>query len=517
MDADDWTPTTLHGVLDAAIARHGPACRVFHYVDEGVDLTLGDVKTRADRWASALATAGVEFGDRVAVFLQGHSSWPVLQVACSQLGAVLVGINTRYRSHEIDHLLAVMQAKIVISGPPWRGIDFMGMLEASIHRLLSEGRLSAQPVVVSADDEQSFLAAAHSGAGTGCTRRAVTPHDVALIQFTSGSTAAPKGVRLTHDAILRAAAYLSRATAFEPDDVIYSALPFYHIGGSICTGPVALITGATMVIPETFEAVSALRHNLSARCTGHQGHAAMFTMFLDAARDAGELKQLRIRKGWAAAPPSVMRRIINEIHADAFVPVYGMSEHPLATVCATTDPVEKRIETVGRPGPGVSLRIDTDQPGGVGEIQLRSSMLMKGYHGAADASRAALTPDGWLQTGDLGRLDEDGFLIFVDRLKEMLKPGGENVSTREVEEFLMTHPGVANAAVFGAPDDRLGEVPVAVVQGRPGGELSPDDVLEFCAGRIAGFKTPKRVHVVSDMPLLPNGKMDKVTLRMTYS
>jgi acyl-CoA synthetase (AMP-forming)/AMP-acid ligase II len=346
--------------------------------------------------------------------------------------------------------------------------------------------------------------------------RDVSPDDVALIQFTSGSTGAPKGVRLTHDAVLRSAFHLTRAMSWNSDDIVYSALPFYHIGGSICTGPVALISGATMVVPETFDARRAVEHNLTRGCTGHQGHSAMLTMFLDAAREAGVLEELRVRKVWAVAPPSVLRRIADDLGTTDVVSLYGMSEHPLSTICGLEEPFEKRIETIGRPAPGVELRM-ADEVEGVGEIQLRSRLVMSGYHGDDQATRDAFTPDGWLHTGDLGSWDPDGYVLFAGRLKDMLKPGGENVSAREVEEFLMLCPGVANVAVFGVPDDRLGEAPVAVVQGRSDVPLTQDEVLAFCRDRIAGFKIPKKVHVVSELPLLPNGKIDKLTLKSNYS
>lgn len=516
-----WTPTTLNAVLDHGIASFGAENRAFSFVDEHRELTLGELDADARQWAAALAGVGVVRGNRVAVLLQGHSTWPTLQVACSRLGAVLVGVNTRYRSHEIDHLMAVMQPSVVVSGPTWRDISFTRLIDESVLRLLADARLVRVPVRVTIGGEpeggfipaKQFLdgAASHEIAATD-----VSPADVALIQFTSGSTGAPKGVRLTHDAVLRAAFHLATAMAWTADDVVYSALPFYHVGGSICTGPVALLSGATMVIPETFAAGEAVAHNVAEQCTGHQGHSAMFTMFLDAAREAGALSELRVRKAWAIAPPSVLRRIAADLQTDDVVSLYGMSEHPLSTICGLTEPLEKRFETVGRPAPDVELRIDASGAGGVGEIQLRSPMVMTGYHGDEAATRDAFTADGWLHTGDLGAWDRDGYVLFSGRLKDMLKPGGENVSAREVEEFLMLCPGVGNVAVFGVPDDRLGEAPVAVVQSRSDANVTEEEILRFCRDRIAAFKTPKVVHIVSELPLLPNGKIDKMSLVATY-
>lgn len=517
-----WQPATLHAVLDRGIAAYGASNVAFSYVDEGRDLTLGELRADAERWAVALAGAGVDPGDRVAVLLQGHSTWPILQVACSRLGAVLVGVNTRYRSHEIDHLMTVMQPSVVVSGPAWRDIAFVRLVDDSVQRLLADGRLAQAPVrvTIGTAGEGAFVPAEQflaEAAGRDLPQREVSPDDIALIQFTSGSTGAPKGVRLSHDAVTRSAFYLTRAMAWAPGDVVYSALPFYHIGGSICTGPTALVSGARMVVPETFGAREAVEHNLAWQCNAHQGHSAMFTMFLDAAREAGALSELQIRKAWAVAAPSVLRRIAAELRTDGVVSLYGMSEHPLSTICGLDEPLAKRFETVGRPAPEVELRIDADGPGGVGEIQLRSPMVMSGYHGDEAATRDAFTPDGWLHTGDLGAWDPDGYVLFAGRLKDMLKPGGENVSAQEVEEFLMLHPGVVNVAVFGVPDDRLGEAPVAVVQARSDADLTQEDLLEFCRDRIAGFKTPKWIRIVPELPMLPNGKLDKVSLRSEFS
>ncbi|SFE34806.1 class I adenylate-forming enzyme family protein [Blastococcus tunisiensis] len=519
---DDWEPTTLHAVLDRGIATYGASNVAFSYVDEQRDLTLGELRADAERWAVALAAAGVDHGDRVAVLLQGHSTWPTLQVACSRLGAVLVGVNTRYRSHEIDHLMTVMQPSVVVSGPTWRDIPFVRLIDESVQRLLPDGRLAAAPVrvTIGADGEGAFVPAEEflaGAAGQALAEREVTPDDIALIQFTSGSTGAPKGVRLSHDAVLRPAHQTIRAMNWTLDDVVYSALPFYHVGGSVFTGPVAVLSGARMVVPDTFGAREAVEHNVTWRCNGHQGHAAMYTMFLDAAREAGALSDLRIEKAWAVAPPSVLRRIAAELRTDGVVSLYGMSEHPLSTICGLDEPLAKRFETVGRPAPDVELRIDADGPDGVGEIQLRGPAVMSGYHEDEAATRDAFTPDGWLHTGDLGTWDPDGYVVFAGRLKDMLKPGGENVSAQEVEEFLMLHPGVVNVAVFGVPDDRLGEAPVAVVQARSDADLTQEDLLEFCRDRIAGFKTPKRIHLVPELPLLPNGKLDKVSLRSEFS
>jgi fatty-acyl-CoA synthase len=516
---EDWPATVLHEVLAEALARRGPDTIAYRYVDAGIDLTLGALQAEADRWTAALVAAGVQAGDRVAVALGGVALWPILQVACSQAGAVVVGLNTRYGTHELEHVLAGAAPAVVVTVGNRDGRTFADVLARALATLAPD----PAPTVVVVDgvapdafvDADAFLAA---GAGTDFTARraAVQPTDLALIQYTSGSTSAPKGVELDHDTLLRTAFHVGAAAGYDETDVVYSALPFYHVGGSICTGPGALVSGVMMVIPEAYDALTSVRQMIAERCTAEQGHAAMFTMQIDAAREAGVLGDLALRKGWVAAPPSVMQRIAGELGIAGVVPVYGMSEYGLICAGGRDEPLDERVSGVGWPAPGTEVRLVDVGDGGVGAIEVRGSQMMRGYRNDPAGTDAARDADGWLRTGDLGRHAPDGRMIFAGREKEMLKPGGENVSAAEIEEFLRDHPRIAAVAVIGVRDARLGEAPAAIVQAIGPAPLTLDDVRAFCDGRIARFKTPKALFVVPELPLLANGKIDKVSLNGRY-
>jgi fatty-acyl-CoA synthase len=524
---EDWPALTLHGALDRATARWGADKIAYRYVDEGVDLTLGALRDAADAWTAALLGAGVRRGDRVAIALAGDALWPVLQLACSQAGAVVVGINTRYGSRELAHVLASARPALAITTGDRDGRTFATLLEGVLDAEAARTGVERPPVVVVDGDASrrctpvaAFLVGgAEHRAAVAARRAQAAPADVALIQYTSGSTAAPKGVELSHDALLRSAFHVMCAAGYDEHDVVYSALPFYHVGGSITTGPAALVCGAQMVVPEFYDAVRSVGHLLDHRCTAVQGHAAMFTMQIDAASAGGVLDDLRrgLAKGWAAAPPTVMRRIATELGIGGIVPVYGMSEYGLITAGSRGEPLDQRLAGVGRPVPGTAVRLDgADAPGAVGEILVRGAQRMLCYHGDEAATRAALTDDGWLRTGDLGRWDAEGRLQFAGREKEMIKPGGENVSAAEIEEFLRDHPHIVGVAVVRVRDARLGEAPAAVVQVVPGEHVDLDAVRAYCAGRIASFKTPKAVFVEAELPMLANGKIDKLTLAQRY-
>lgn len=516
----DWAPVSIHGALARARELWGPGKTLFNYVDAGVELTVDDLQRQADEWTAAFLSAGVETGDRVAVALAGDPLWPVLQLAVSQAGAAMVGVNVRYGTHELGDVLRRAAPRVIVTTGNREGRGFADRL-ASVIDDLDPGC-----AVVLCDGQaprpwprtEEFLEQGRDVASDVEARRSsVSPERIALIQYTSGSTAAPKGVMLTHDAVLRSAFHVMSAAGYAPDDIVYSALPFYHIGGTITTGPGAMVCGSCMVVPEVYDADRSVRQMVELRCTAEQGHAAMFTMQIDAARRARLLDQLMLRKGWVAAPPSIMRRIADELGVRDIVPVYGMSEYGLITAGSLNEPLEERISGIGWPVPGAEVRL-AEKPGseGVGEIEVRGSQMMSGYYGDREATAAALSEDGWLRTGDLASYADDGRLVFAGREKDMIKPGGENVSAAEIEEFLRAHPQIAAVAVIPVLDARLGQAPAAVIEPVAGAAVDLQSVRDFCSGRIARFKIPKAVFCEPELPLLANGKIDKLTLVDRY-
>jgi fatty-acyl-CoA synthase len=500
-------PRTPREALARARALWGPDHVVYDFTAPDLTMTVAEVEDAAETWAGVLRGLGVAAGDRVAVCLPGHPLWPVLQHGCSILGAAYVGVNVKYRAWEVQRLLDVVRPAVVVAG---RDPSAETCADTVVEAALAAG----VPVVWVGDDAPAGTRPAAeleaAAAPVPFAEALAGPEDVALIQFTSGSTGAPKAVAHTHQQVQLTAHSISTMAGYDASDVVFSALPFYHVGGSMCTGPIAVLSGARVVIPPRFSASGSVRTMIEKGCTATQGHAAMFTMQVEIVVAEGLRDRLALRKGWTASPPAVIRRIHDDLGITAIVPAYGMSECGMTIGGRVTDPLDKRVATLGRPTPGAVIRV-ADPVDGAGELQLGGPSVIREYLGDPEATAASFTEDGFLRTGDLVRIDEDGYIVFADRLKDMIKPGGENVSTTEVESFLMSLPHVVGASVVGAPDPVLGEVPVAFVQ--TDAPVDPADVIEACRAGIATFKVPRWVEIVTDFPVMATGKIDKPALR----
>jgi fatty-acyl-CoA synthase len=349
----------------------------------------------------------------------------------------------------------------------------------------------------------------------------VTPDDPLLVQFTSGTTAYPKGVLLTHTNMLRNAWAASRRLGVRPDDRYLNCRPFFHVAGSTLSLLVCLVTGASMVTPPTFEAGAALRLLEEERCTLTSGNDSIFQLLM--AHPAFRRDRLHLRGGWAAAGPITMRRVIEEMGALELCWAYGLSEaSPNVVLSDHREPAELRISGRALPHPGVEVRVadpDTDTPllpGTRGEIQVRGWGIMRGYYNNPEATAKTFTPDGWLRTGDLGVLDAEGRLSMDGRLKDVLRVGGENVAPAEVEEVLLSHPAIAMAQVVGVPDARLGEVPAVFVTLRAGMTATVEELLAWLAPRLANFRMPRHLRIVPDFEAIgmtASGKVQKAKLR----
>jgi fatty-acyl-CoA synthase len=342
-----------------------------------------------------------------------------------------------------------------------------------------------------------------------------------LVQFTSGTTAYPKGVLLTHSNMLRNAWAASQRLGVREDDRYLNCRPFFHVAGSTLSLLVCLVTGATMVTPPTFEAGAALRLLEQERCTLTSGNDSIFQLLMahpDFRRD-----RLHLRGGWAAAGPITMRRVIEEMGVTGLCWAYGLSEaSPNVVLSDHRDPAELRISGRAAPHPGVEVRIADPETGHTlppearGEIQVRGWGVMRGYYNNAEATAKTFTADGWLRTGDLGALDTHGRLRMEGRLKDVLRVGGENVAPAEVEEVLLAHPAIAMAQVIGVPDVRLGEVPAAFVTLRADAATTEAEVLEWLRPRLANFRMPRHLRIVPDFEAIgmtASGKVQKAKLR----
>ena len=330
-----------------------------------------------------------------------------------------------------------------------------------------------------------------------------------LIQFTSGTTAYPKGVMLTHDNMLRDALAAGNRIGIRPEDRYFNCRPFFHVAGSTLSVLMSLVAGATLVTLPTFEAGPALELMERERCTLISGNDTLFQMLMG--HEDFPKRKLSLRGGWAAAGPQTMRRIIDVLGAKHICAAYGLSEaSPNVVMSDWRDPEELRVNGLAKPHDGVEVRIQE------GEIQVRGWNVMKGYYNNPDANAKAFTADGWLRTGDLGELVQDGRLRMVGRLKDVFRVGGENVAPAEVEEVLLAHPAVETAQVIGVPDVRLGEVPAAFVTLKAGFSEKESELLDWCKARCANFRVPRYLRIVADFEAIgmtASGKVQKTKLR----
>jgi fatty-acyl-CoA synthase/long-chain acyl-CoA synthetase len=449
-----------------------------------------------------------------------------MQTAASAIGAIVVPVNVRYRRDELAYILRTCTPKLVVSVSAYNGIDYERLLRESA----SESE--ADPIFVFT----STLDIAFTGSGTPPVESArrtmnwtqlislgsshpgsVTVPDAAdpvLMQFTSGTTAFPKAALLSSRATLGATWFMAQRMRITEADIYFSTQPLYHVGGSVASVLLPLCTGATVVIPERYspEAVFSLLPRY--RCTVRTGQAAMYAMEL-AHPDFTEATYTTLRAGWGGGAPGLKRAIRDRMGIPVLTSIYGLTETAgTTTISDALDPEAVWVETCGRAIPGVEVGIlveDTVQvaAGVVGEICIRGWSLMVGYFDDPVATGEAIDSAGWFHTGDIGTLDQEGNLRFVDRLKDMIKPGGENVSAGEVERVVAELPGVAHVAVVGRPDARLGQVPVAFVEMRRGVSFDADAIIAHCQASMASFKVPREIYLTTKWPTTESGKILK--------
>jgi acyl-CoA synthetase (AMP-forming)/AMP-acid ligase II len=520
--------------LDAAVAHVGPDKVSFFF--EGPEwrseLTYGEWLRLSDRAAAALIALGVEPGDRVAVASPGGPVWPVMQTACSRAGAILLPLSIRYRRDELTFVLGRAKPKVVIALQRLRETTIVENIRGALDALdesprsrlvwFSDATVPGTDEVASAPEpaatEMSWEEFAGLGAELPAAWPAVDARDPVLLQFTSGTTAFPKGALLSSRASSGVAFHLAERMGLREDDVMFSTQPFYHVGGTIGTTLMPLTHRCTMAIPERYRPEAAREVVRRYGATVRTGQAAMYAAELaDPGFDAADYATLS--RGWGAGAPALVDAITGRMGVTDLIMAYGLTEAAsISTACSWTDPPEVRTRCCGKPLPGMEVLIDgpaglTAEPGVAGEIRIRGWSLMDGYFEDPASTAEAIDANGWLHTGDVGRLDEDGNLHFVDRLKDMIKPGGENVSAAEVERVISELPAVARVAVVGGPDPRLGEVPVAFVELNSGASLTEEELIEFCRRQMADFKVPRRALFVADWPMTESGKVQKNELK----
>ena len=445
-----------------------------------------EVFQKAKHAAGAMQSLGVKHGDHVGILMGNDENWLALFYGAALIGAVTVPVNTRFKTAEIDFCLKQADCKLLFYAERFLNIDFAAMVRETGFRNAVEVR--------------DIPWRTH-------TPVAVSPDDILLIQFTSGTTAYPKGAMLTHDNMLRDAWAAGTRVGIRADDRYFNCRPFFHVAGTTLSALMALVAGACLVTLPTFEAGAALEMMERERCTLVSGNDTLFQMMM--AHPDFPKRKFHLRGGWAAAGPQTMRAIIDKLGAKAICAAYGLSEaSPNVVMSDWRDPEELRIQGLAKPHDGVELRIVD------GEIQVRGWNVMRGYYNNPKANAKVFTADGWLRTGDLGELTADGRLRMVGRLKDVFRVGGENVAPAEVEEVLLAHPAVQTAQVIGVPDARLGEVACAYVTVQK--KASEEELLAWCKTRMANFRVPRYLKIVENFEsigMTASGKVQKTKLR----
>jgi fatty-acyl-CoA synthase len=482
-----WRAQTLGEVLEAQARDRGGAEAL---VTPSERLSYAQLHAEARRAAGSLAALGVRKGEHVGILMGNGERWLSLFYGAALLGAVTVPLNTRFKAAELAWGARQANCKVTLYTRRFLGLDF--------EALLGEAGVPGAHAIEDGLPAGEFSATA------------VAPGDLLLIQFTSGTTAYPKGVMLTHDNMLRNAWAAGTRIGVRSDDRYFNCRPFFHVGGSTLSALVSLVFGCTLVTLPTFAAGAALDMMERERCTLTSGNDTLFQMLMG--HEEFPKRKLALRGGWAAAGPQTMRRIIDVLGAKHVCAAYGLSEaSPNVVMSDWRDAEELRVEGLAKPHDGVELRISPE-----GEIQVRGWSVMRGYYNNPEATANAFTADGWLRTGDLGELTTEGRLRMTGRLKDVFRVGGENVAPAEVEEVLLTHPAVETAQVIGVPDARLGEVPCAYVTLKDGARATEEELVAWAKARVANFRVPRYLRVVPDFEAIgmtASGKVQKAKLR----
>jgi acyl-CoA synthetase (AMP-forming)/AMP-acid ligase II len=511
-------------------------------VDGDVRLTFAQLWDAARRAATAYVAAGVQPGDRVAIWAPNMWEWPVALVGLHAAGAVVVPLNTRYKGTEAAYILGKSRARLLVTVDGFLGSDYVGMLDGQDlphldrivvlrpERSTSTGE-DAETTVVTWDD---FLAAGDPSGRGGASdldaeidqrMAALTSDDLSDIMFTSGTTGAPKGVMCTHGQSLRAFAEWARLVGLQRGDRYLVISPFFHSFGYKAGLVASLVAGATVVPQAVFDVLTAMRNVAEHRITTLPGPPAIYQTILNhPALAEFDLSSLRLAvTGAAPVPVPLVERMKDDLGFETVLTAYGLTEATgFATACRATDDAETISRTSGRAIDGVEVQVVADDgtplpAGEAGEILIRGYNVMTGYFEDPEQTAAAIDRDGWLHTGDVGVLDDRGYLDITDRKKDMFIVGGFNAYPAEIESLLSAHEAVAQVAVVGVPDERLGEVGMAFVVPATGHTVVPDELIAWARERMANYKAPAHVRVVDSLPLNPSGKVLKYELRATAS
>jgi fatty-acyl-CoA synthase len=517
---------TIGAEFDRVCAAH-PDTLALIVRHQGVRWTYAELKARVDALAAGLLALGLEPGDRIGVWAPNCAEWALTQFATAKAGLILVNINPAYRTSEVEYALNKVGCKALVTAVRHKSSDYLAML-----RELGPERLPQLRLIITIGDDQHAgclpFARALKAGGPGERQRLLGLaerlqfDDAINIQFTSGTTGFPKGATLSHHNILNNGYFVGEAIGLTEGEKLCVPVPLYHCFGMVMGNLGCLTHAATMVYPaEAFDPLSVLETVEAERCAALYGVPTMFIAMLSHP-DFGRFDLGSLRTGVMAGSPcpiEVMKQVVARMHMPQVTIAYGMTEtSPVSFQSATDDPLERRVSTVGRVQPHLEVKI-VDAQGRVaprgepGELCTRGYSVMLGYWDDAERTAEALDAAGWMRTGDLATLDDEGYCNIVGRIKDMVIRGGENVYPREIEEFLYRHPAVRDVQVIGVPDPKYGEELAAWIVLKPDAALTEDEVRAFCKGQIAHYKIPRYVRFVDGFPTTVTGKVQKFAMR----
>jgi fatty-acyl-CoA synthase len=540
MRPEDIDGLTVGGLLDLVHGRR-PDDEALVYADRNLRYTYTEFKAVVEDCARSLMALGIQKGDHVAVWGQNVPEWVTLQFATGKVGAVLVTVNPAYKSHELKYILEQSDAAALFMTEGVGDADFLQILQDAVPELVGaeDGELSVEelpflkhvvlmgagsPDGLPVMDFEEFLERGEETSDEELRERqaSLDAEEVINMQYTSGTTGFPKGVQLTHTNIVKNAFYIGECMRLGPEDRVCIPVPFFHCFGCVLGTLNTVTHEGTMVPVESFDAEKVLQAVDQETCTALLGVPTMFIAELDH-QDFEHYDTSSLRTGIMAGSPcpmEVMKKVVDVMGASEITIAYGQTESsPVITQTRTDDPLELRVSSVGRKLPDVEVKIvDVDVgeevgPDEQGDLCTRGYHVMRGYYKMDDRTHEVIDDEGWLHTGDLAVMDEDGYVRITGRAKDMIIRGGENVYPREIEEFLYTHPEVSDVQVYGVPDEKYGEKVAAALQLRQDSDLTAEDIKEYCRENIAYYKVPEYVDFVDDYPMTASGKIQKYKLR----
>lgn len=506
---------------------------------QGIRWTYAQYHQKVNEFAIALTRLGIKKGDRVGIWAPNCYEWCVTQFATAKIGAIMVCINPAYRVYELEYALNKSACKALVSAEQFKTSNYLAMLQqlapelndcapGELHSntlpylttVIHTGDLSVAGMFSFSELTKTLKPGDESTLNEIATT--IQPEESINIQFTSGTTGNPKGATLSHLNILNNGRNVGLGMRLSVDDKLCIPVPLYHCFGMVMGNLACITSGATAVFPnDAFDPLSSLEAVQEEKCTALHGVPTMFIAELDHPQFP-EFELSSLRTGIMAGSPcpvEVMKRVIDDMHMSEVLIAYGQTEtSPVNHMTVAEDPIEKRVSSVGRPAPHLEIKI-IDEQGDIcdinnpGEICCRGYAVMRGYWEDEERTHESIDSEGWLHSGDIGVMDDQGYVQVVGRIKDMIIRGGENVYPSELEQFFYTHPDVLEVQVFGVPDEKYGEEICAWIQTREGTELTLDELKEFCNDQIAHFKVPRYLKIVDEYPMTVTGKIQKYLMR----